>query len=208
MRTPGVRSIRITLLVGLATIVASLAVVLGNGAPRLTGSNNIPAAELLEELPPHGGRHCQDGEELAQRTAALRLSLQSTEGPPIRVVALADGHAVASGRRAAGWSGSSVVVPLSRTPHRDVPVRICVEVGPSSEHVDMLGATAAGRIRIDGLFAGRPSWWSLAPAIVTRLGRGHAWSGPSVALAAGVLALAAIALALRQLMRVEADEAP
>jgi hypothetical protein len=197
-----------TLLVGLTALAVSVGLTLAHASPRLAGSDDVEATALLRELPPHGGRLCQNGETLPRGTAALRLSLQSETGPPIGVVALAKGRRVAGGQRAPGWGGSSVTVPLSTPPRRDVPLRICIDVGASGEHVDVLGATASGRIRIDDLRAGPESWWSLAPAIVTRLGRGHAWSGPSVAIVAGALMLAAIGLALRQLARVEGGEEP
>lgn len=202
------RSIRITLLVGLAALAVSVALALAHAAPRLAGSDNVEATGLVRELPARGGRLCQDGETLPQGTAALRLSLQSEAGPPIGVVAFAGGRPVARGHRAPGWGGSSVIVPLSAPLRRDLPARVCIGVGASDEHVDVLGATATGRLRIDALRAGRASWWSLAPTIVTRLGRGHAWGGPSVAIIAGALMLAAIALALRQLVRVEGSEEP
>jgi predicted membrane protein DUF2142 len=202
-----VRSVRITLIVGLGLLAASVAVVLAHRSTRLAGSDNTPATALVEELPARGGRLCQGGEILPQGTAALRLSLQSDAGPPIDVLALAGARRVAAGHRAAGWSGSSVTVPLAASVRRDVPVRVCVRVGAGGgEHVDVLGLAASesapGRLRVEDLRAGRASWWSFAPQIVARLGRGHAWSGPSVALVAGLLTLAAIGVALHRLARV------
>lgn len=211
MRTSAVRPVRITLAVGLVVLAVSVLATLTHAAPRLAGSNDVEATAIAGEAPASGWRHCQGGEILPQGTAAVRLALQSGTGPAVGVVALADGRRVAAGRRAPGWGGSSVVVDLRSRPSRELAVRVCVTVGAGADRVDVLGpaaGTMTGPLRIDYLDAGGASWWSRLPAIVTRIGRGHAWSGPSVAIVIAMLMLAAIGLALRQTDRIDEREGP
>jgi hypothetical protein len=201
VRAAALSPVATTLVLGLGVLAASVLAALAPASPRRAGSDNVEVVGLIAKPPTSGWSRCQAGEILPHDAAALRISLASTRGPAVGVAALADGRRVASGRRAPGWSGSSVVVPLAARPHRDVPARVCVTVGASRRHVGVLGTPASppapARMRIDYLRAGRESWWSLLPTIGARLGRGHAWSGPSVAIVTALLIVAVIALALR-----------
>lgn len=201
MRTAGLSPLAVTLVLGLGACAAGIFAVLAPATQRRAGSDDVEVTALVAEAPAGGSARCQGGELLPRDAAALRISLRSARGPALGVVALAGGRRVASGRRAAGWSGASVVVPLADRPARDVAARVCVTLGASGSRVDVLGSPAAppapARMRIDYLRAGRESWFSLLPSIAARLGRAHAWSGPSVAIAVALLTALAVALALR-----------
>jgi hypothetical protein len=201
VRTVALRPVAITFALGLGVLAASVLAGLAPAFPRLAGSDNVAVTALIDKTSTSGWSRCQADEILPHDAAALRISLLSRRGPAVGVAVLAGARPVASGRRAPGWSGLSVVVPLAARPTRDVPVQVCVTLGKSRGQVGVLGSPATpaapARMRIDYLRAGRESWWSLAPMIAARLGRGQAWSGPSVAVAAAVLTAAAIALALR-----------
>lgn len=201
MRTAALSPVVTTFALGLGVLAASVLIGLAPASQRRAGSDNVAVIALLAQPPTSGWSRCQAGEIVPRDAAALRISLRSARGPAVGVEALADGRRVASGRRAPGWSGASVVVPLAARPRQDVPARVCVTVGASRRRVDVLGSPASppapARMRIDYLRAGRESWSSLLPTIVTRLGRGHVWGGPSMAVVIALLTVAAIALALR-----------
>jgi hypothetical protein len=204
------RAVRTALAVGLAVLAVSIAATLPHALRRLLGSNDVRTLVGFEADPVRVLRLCQRDELLPRGTAAVRLSLSSGRrpGPAVRVSAIAGGRPVASGYRAAGWRQATLVVPLRDAVARDVLARVCVAIaaGPPV-NVAVTAAPGEGetRLRIDELHAGRDSWWSFLPTIVHRIGLGHAWSGPSVALVVALLTLAAVGLAVRQVARAEGD---
>jgi hypothetical protein len=143
-------------------------------------------------------------------------------GPP-RPALEAELMAAGSGTRLAGgvavWSRDRATVALRPPLAREGPVRVCLRLGGGGARgggarVELLGAPAdraggatddgqplGGRFRVEYLPAHPRSWWAFAPTVVARIGRGHPWSGGSVALAAALLALLSIGLAAWLLVR-------
>jgi hypothetical protein len=202
------RAVRVALALGLAALAVSIAVTLPHASRRLLGSNDVRTLVGFEADPVRVLRLCQREELLPRGTAAVRLSLSAVRrpGPAVRVSAVAGGRQVAGGSRAAGWRQAALVVPLRRIVARDVVARVCVAIAagpPVNVAVTAAPGEGVTRLRIDELPAGRDSWWSFLPTIVHRIGLGHAWSGPSVALAVALLTLAAVALAVREIDQAE-----
>lgn len=207
-------------LLGACALAAALAAVLSHRATRLAGTDDVGTQATLTTHAAGGGgrlRTCQPGELLPGDAAAVRISLERVANaatPAVRVAFEARGRTVASGALAAGWSGTSPRVPLRRSaPARDVRGRLCVEVAPGGgfalkgaaqqpEAPQPPAAGLPGRFRADYVRAGRASWWSLAPLVVARMGRGHAPGGAWAVALVAVLTLAALAIAARLLASV------
>lgn len=204
-------------LLGAGALALALAAVLSHRATRLAGTDDVDTQATLTAQGAGGLRTCQRGELLPADAAAVRISIGPVANagtPSVRVAFEARGRAVASGALAPGWSEPSPSVPLRRrSPARDVRGRLCVEVGRDGGFA-LKGAGAQqvapqppasglpGRFRADYVRAGRESWWSLAPVVVTRMGRGHAPAGAWAVVLVAVLTLAAFAVAARLLARV------
>jgi len=201
----------VALVAGLVALAAAVAVTLSRAPVRQAGSNDVEATTFLRIVPVTGGRWCQDGELLPDGTASARLWLQTTghPGPAVRVTALAGGRTIASGTQAAGWSGTRLAVALRPALRRDAVARVCVALAHGARvaivgappRTEPAGARLPAQMRIEYLRAGRTSWWAFAGTIADRMGLGHAWSGPTLALAVAALALAAAALSVRELAR-------
>lgn len=214
---------RITLAIGLTLVVAGLVATLSHAAVRRTGANGMPAKTSFGTTA-GAPKICQPGERIPSGTAALRVSLVGTsQAPPRLSVSLLRGDATqASGaaarwdRPSASWHGGSVVlVPLAPTLRDDVFGSVCIRLPRggaqqyglmgvptyADEGTTVNGQHLPGRLHFDYLQAGERSWWSLAPALARRIGRGHAWSGPSVALLVALLMLTSIVLGAWQLSR-------
>lgn len=175
---------------------------------RLRTNNVVPS--LVNTL--HGSHLiCQTQEVLPAGTAAVHLSLTRHAVTPALTVTVLDettGAPLAAGR-IVRWDRAGARVALHPRPSRELPARVCFRLrAPESAAIDLVGAAArelpsatdrgqetGGRIRIDYLATREQSGWPLASTVVTRIGRGHAWSGRSVALVAALLLLSSIAVA-------------
>jgi hypothetical protein len=159
---------------------------------------------------------CQAGEQIPSGTAAVRISLVANGPAPSVVVSSGDGTSVSGSGAHAHAEGSMVVVPLARQLRRDAEGDVCVKLPAGPQRYGLIGTATdpefaategseplPGRLHLEYLTAGTHAWWSSVPTFVRRLGRGHAWSGPSVALLVALLMLAPIALAAWQLTRDE-----
>lgn len=215
---------RLTLAIGLAVLAVSLVATLSHATERRTGTNGLPA-RVLFGIAPGRATICQQGERIPSGTAAIRISLLvSSQTTPRLAVELSRGDVVrATGAAGARWdrasatwySGSAVRIPLAPTLRGDVVGDICIRLlAGRSEQYGLLGIptalgegatedgrSLAGRLHVEYLAAGDHSWWSFAPTLVGRIGRGHAWSGPSVGLLVALLMLTPIALGAWQLSR-------
>jgi hypothetical protein len=210
---------RVVLAICFPLLAAGLVATLSHAAARRTGTNGMPANGVVAVAAPGSGTICQQDEWIPSGTAAVRLSLiaRSHALPPRLAVVLSDGD-VAHRSSAAGarWDGdTSMVVPLARTLRAEIAGgSICVSApAGGSEQYGLLGVATAGeaatatgralpgRLHVEYLAAGEQSWWSFAPTLARRVGRGHAWSGPSVALLVALLMLAPIVLGAWQLSR-------
>jgi hypothetical protein len=214
---PSRRAVAITLAVGLALLAAGVAAVLSQRGVHAAATNRVTASEALSTTAPPT-RYCQRGEHVPAGTAAVRASLGSLSPTAPRIELLvrdASGVRARSSVSGARWSRHAVVVPLSRPLADEVDGRICIRLAPTAAHERVrlygqapdlsaeveAGAVQAGRARFEYLYSGRMSWWAFGGTVVDRIGRGHVFSGRSVALAAALLALLSIALASWQLVR-------
>jgi hypothetical protein len=208
----------IALAASIALGVIALIVLLSGSAPRLAGTNDVvPAARIGNRS--HGGQICQRGETLPADTAAIRISLGAPAGrggPQVGiVVGTATGSSLTQGRRAAGWAGSSVTVPVHRVTRATGDTTACVLIGTGAPVVLAIGqptpplmpamsgrVPVPGAMRLDYLRAGRESWWSYAPAVAQHIGFGRGTLGGTwVSFAIVLLVLAATAAAMRELFR-------
>ncbi len=202
------RSARAALAAGLALTAIAAAIVLSQSPEVVAGTNAIePGLNRLASVP-GSGRACQTGETLPAGSSAIRLSLAASAGPRIHVTVLSGNGVVAHGESAPGWIGDVVTVPLtpvSRTVRR---ATVCVAFTGADELVSFLGAqtparTAAtngtsvlpGRIAIEYLRRGSPSWWSLASGVARHMGLGRAWAGTWIVLLVAALMAASVAIA-------------
>jgi hypothetical protein len=213
----------LTLAVGLVLIAAGLVATLSHAAKRRTGTNGMPAKVLLGTTP-GAGTICQAGERIPADTAAVRVALVGDARIAPRVaVALTRADAVlATGAAGARWERtgalrSAVVVPLGQPLRGAAFGSICFRLrGGAALQYGLLGVQTVpgegatedgrelpGRLHLEYLAAGERSWWSLAPTLARRLGRGHAWSGPSVGVLLLLLALTSIGLCAWQLSRTD-----
>jgi len=205
-----------TLAVGALVLATAIAVALSHASVRRTGTNDVVISGIVDTL--HGAhRLCQDGELLPAGTTALELTVTGRRRPALAVELLdpATGAPVAAGTTDA-WGEASATVRLRPRSVHERGVRVCVRLRtPGSGASAMLygepaageqsatddGQRLGGRLRVDYVGTGSPSWASFAPTVVARIGRGHAWSGTSVALVATLLTLLSISLAAWLLAR-------
>jgi len=206
----------LTLGIGFALIAACVAATLSHAVERRTGTNQLPAREYLQPPAFAADTICQSSELVPAGTAALRFRAYATSHAPLRLTLTLAGDSGQDVGTAARWEGDdAIVVPLAHVLRHETVADVCIALhrsnptqlvlrgvptGPgegATRNGDLLG----GRMHFDYLAARRASWWSQLPTLVRRLGRGHAWSGPSVALLAALLMLAPIALSAWQLTR-------
>jgi hypothetical protein len=212
------RARRLTLAVGLVLIAGGLIATLSGDAERRTGTNGIPATVFLGQVTA-GNTLCQAEERIPSGTAALRFTAVSTShAAPQLTVTLARGGVVQAKSSDARWDGDdAIVVPFARPLRAGAFAEVCVRLRAADprpygfmgvrtylgEGASQDGQPLAGRMHLEYLSAGSGSWWSFVPTIARRLGRGHAWSGASVALLAVLLMLTPIAVSAWQLSRDE-----
>lgn len=124
----GIRALR-----AFAPAVAIVAAAAAPAGARVLATNGVAQDELISNGV--GVMHCQVGERVPRGTGAVRISLRANtgSGPVVAVAALVDERAVAGGARAAGWSGSSVVVPLRPAPRRPLTATLCMTTAPEAE---------------------------------------------------------------------------
>jgi hypothetical protein len=187
----------IALGVGLVLIVIGIGIVMAKSPPVVARSNAVPLEAALAEVST-AYEACQADEVLPSRTIAIRLSLEATFGPTVRVRVLHDGVTLTSGAQAAGWNRQSVTVPVRPLPRTVAGVRVCFAMSPKDETVRINGSTRGGpagqAIRLEYMRPGHRTWWALAPSVARRMAFGRATNGVWIVLvvAAAMVALAAI----------------
>jgi hypothetical protein len=210
------RARRLMLAIGLVLIAGGVAATLAHDAERRTGTNGIPATVFLGTMA-HGEALCQTDEHIPRGTAALRFTAVSTSrAVPQLTVTLARGGVVQAKSSDAHWEGGdAIVVPFERPLDAGAFVEVCVRVHAAEqrpyafmgvetylgEGASKDGQPVPGAMHVEYLSAGGGSWWSFAPTLMRRLGRGHAWSGAPVVALAALLMLTPIALSAWQLSR-------
>lgn len=142
------RSVEITLVVGVGLMAAVGAVTLTRAPPRVVRAVAQEARIGREERVPLALTTgditiCQSDEVLPAGVSGIRLWMRAFFGAPVRVAAYSGSRALTEGSRGAGWTGQSVTVPIEPVDRTTSNVRLCFALGPNSEPVVVLGALAA-----------------------------------------------------------------
>lgn len=219
------KSVKITLAVGIALIAVAVAFTLTRSPPRvLRGSWHGTEAEL--GAPTGDAAMCQDNEVLPAGTTAVRLAMWAFVGARVRVVAYDGTRVLTEGSRGPDWTSTSVTVPVRSVRSTTSGVRLCLAIGPNSEPILVLGDNAPpaeaavelsanapaprsasleerlpGRMHVEYLGSGTGSWWSRISSVAQHVGLGRAYSGTWIAALIGALMIAVGALALRLTLR-------
>jgi hypothetical protein len=197
----------IVLAIGLALIAAGIGMTLTRSPATLAGTNSV-AAQIKVAVTNHNSNACEAGGVLPAGVSAIRLSLSAIIGPRVSVTALAGTHVVTGGARGAGWTGGSVLIPVSDVTRPVRNVRICFSLSDLNGNVEVLGEDAPpalaaasttgealqGRFRIEYVRPGHTSWLALVSSIATHFGFGRSPSGEWVVWVTVIAVLAMIAL--------------
>jgi hypothetical protein len=205
-----------TLAVGALALAGGLVATLSHATVHPAGTNDIVPIGVVDTLRA-GHELCQEGERAPAATATIELTATRSGPDAALAVAVAGASATRARPVAAAWpDGETAVVPLRPPVARERAIRLCLRLSGRAHGATVMlygapaereasatddGQPLGGRMRLDYLPASAQSWWTLAPTVVTRIGRGRAWSGSSVALLAALLTLTSIALAAWLLAR-------
>lgn len=224
------RSVKVTLVVGVALLAAVCAVALTRSPPSVarvgvpTGDTRAtPLGKVLGDI-----AICQSGETLPAGVSGVRVGMWAFYGAKMHVRVYSGSRILTEGSRGPNWTGTSVTVPVKPVDREASGVEVCIGVGPNSQPLLLLGlstparesATAAvgvhsptpaaaasrhtllgGRIGLEYLAAGRGSWWSRVSSVVKHMGLGRSYSGPWIAFLVAALMAAVGALAIRLTLR-------
>jgi hypothetical protein len=211
---PG-RAVVVTVAASLAVVVLVVVVALSDRDVHLAGTNNVFDRFPVATLEPRD-ELCEQHEVVPADAAAVRFSVAPGSGTPggaLRVRVLDDdGRAISRGRRAGGWGGDYVDVPIAPVQRTLGDAQVCVENrgapaltlrGYAVE--PRLGFTLRGdrvdqQVRLTYLRAEAENWWSVSRVIAHRLGLGKgevfgawvpfAWLAALLAMSAVVVSLA------------------
>jgi hypothetical protein len=216
------------LVVGAMLIAVGVAVALAQKPPRLVriGAPGVKAigksgATLLGVFSTEAVL-CQSGEVLPAGVNAVRISIWAFYGADVRVMAYQGSRLLTVGSRGPNWTGTSVTVPVRPLAHSVSGVRLCFELRPNQEPLELLGTvtpraqaaedlgtaspahpTAAGenpspgRLAIEYLAPGRASWSSRITTIMRNMGFGRFYSGTWIVFLIAALMAAVTGLAVR-----------
>ena len=223
---------KITIVLGLVVLAVVGAITLMDAPPRVVRSvgrelvgrgENVPIGFTTSHLVV-----CQTNEALPAGVVGVRLWMRAFYGTPVHLALYHGSHILATGAHSAAWTGQSVTVPVTPLSHEVANVALCFAIGPNSEPVTILGASAparlravaarsgnlsepgigvtegeplAGQIEVEYLAAGNGSWWSRVVAVARRMGLGRAVTGTWIALLAAALMAATATLAIRHALR-------
>jgi hypothetical protein len=207
------RSVKVTLAVGLALIIVALVFALAQAPLTVAGTNSIPA-KVDDELERGDVSSCQPSGTLLAGTSAIRIAIEARAvGPMVRVRVISGSHTISEGDQAAGWgSAPTVTVPIKSLSHAVENASICTSVGPTVEPFRFSGTQVSGpaataeklqdvTLRMEYLRPGPSAWWSLASSIAYHMGLGRAASGTWIVFLALALMLAVAILASRLTLR-------
>jgi hypothetical protein len=203
------KSVRVTIALGIALLLAVCAVTLTRSPPRVV--RGAPPANGELGAVSTSSQVCQADEVLPRGVSAIRVSLDAYYGAQVRLAVFSGSRVVAGGRRGPEWTGSSVTVPVKPLSHTVAPATVCVHIGPNSEGIYYFGHEApaksaavangttrlAGRLSVEYLAGGEGSWWSRILSVARHMGLGHALTGTWVALLIAALMATVGLLALR-----------
>lgn len=224
------RSVTVTLLVGVALLAAVGAVTLTRSPPRVVrvgvpGGDAHSAGLAAEAI---DFTTCQPDEVLPAGVSGIRIALWAFYGANVHVRVYSGSQILTEGSRGADWTSDSVTVPVKPVDHSTSGVELCFGVGPNSQPILMLGSGAprqeaasidlgddsptpavaasdkelvGGRVGVEYLAAGTGSWWSRVLSVARHLGLGRSYSGTWIALLLAALMVAVAALAIRLTLR-------
>jgi hypothetical protein len=199
--------VRVGLAAGLVSIAVALAVVLTRPPLVVAGSNEV-APNFAITFTRGGETICQPGGTLPQGTKAIRVSLSPNIGPRVRLKVFSGSKVITEGERDPGWGvDETVLVSVKRVAHTASNTRICTDIGPAVEGVQVngelvpVGGGKAIRLRMEYLRPGQSSWLSLAPSIANHMGLAHAPGGAWVGYAAIAVMIAVCGFASRLVLR-------
>jgi hypothetical protein len=218
---------------GAAIIVVVTAFALTQSPPRLVriGAPGVKAlspsgASLVGTA--HGETTvCQSGEVLPAGISAIRVSIWAFYGAHVHVMAYSGSTLLTQGSRGPNWTGDSVTVPVRPLSHNIAGARVCIQIKPNTQVMQLLGPAtkpqqaavslargfspahptpageraAPGRLAIEYLAAGHGSWWSRIPAVAQHLGLGRFYSGTWIVLLIAALMVIVGVLAVRLTLR-------
>jgi hypothetical protein len=207
------RSVRIALVCGLTLVALAVGLTLTRSPTTVIATDGLSREAYIAQTS-SSARGCQGEERLPAGTSAIRLTLAANIGPDMTVTATVGGALLTHGTRGAGWTGTSVTVPVHPVAHTTPRVRICFSLEHPVEAVKIFGrktpgaiaiASGAqklpGRVGVEYLRQSSSSWLSLVPAIVRRMGGGHAWPGSWIVFALLVGMAGSGALLCRLILR-------
>jgi hypothetical protein len=209
------RSVKIALAAGLTLMSIAVGLTLLHSPMSLAGANkSANSVGTVLASTTHGATYCQAHEVLPRSSSAIRIWIDAAAGPRVRLLVFHAGRGITAGERDSNWIGGSVTVPVKPLPRtvRDVTVcasfrlrdeTILVQGSPTSAAIATHsgGKALPGRMWIDYLRPGGPSWASLTPAVIRHMGLGRAGGGTWVVYFALVLLLAVAAIASGAVLR-------
>jgi hypothetical protein len=184
MRFDRLITARLALVVGLAVLVGGIFLTLSSSAN--TVSSNGTRAEATEELA--STTVCQYG-PVPRATTAVRPFFSDVGGGPAITVTLKEGSKIiASGRHAAGWTGTGVEIALDRPASlsrrglicfgvAELPVEIMGEVPNNVAQAD----SSSLRMSVEYISGHSGSWLARARTVVRHFGLGRPASGAVLA---------------------------
>ncbi len=203
------RSVAITLAVGLTLMMLAIVVVLAGSPVTVAGTNSVPPTVNLE-LEKGDVSSCQPAGTLPRGTSAIRIAIEARAvGPAVTARVFSGSRLLTEGRQAGGWGAApTVTVPVRALAHAFNDARICTIVGPTVEpfrfrgtmrHTPTTNAVKLQDItlRMEYLRPDQKSWWSLASSVAYHMGLGRAASGTWIVFLALALMLVVAVLASR-----------
>jgi hypothetical protein len=198
--------------VGLSLMLALAvgALVLTRSPPRVVGA----AAEETEELGSTvtSATACEPS-KVPAGISAVRLTLATLFGPGVDVKIYSGSRLVTEGKRAPGWAGGAVTIPVKPVDRAYTKARLCFAILRNSEPLALIGSsstiqTAAvspsgrlkGRFGIEYLALGH-DWWSQIDSVVNHMGFGHFVGGIWVVILLACCMTAVVVLVVGAAMR-------
>ncbi len=141
------RSVQVTLAVGVGLLVVVAAVTLTRAPPRVVRAVAVNERVGREEHVPlvqtvGDTTVCQSEAVLPAGVSGIRVWLRSVFGAQVRLTVSSASGVLAQSSRAPTWTGQSVTVPVRPLAQASSVVRLCVAIGPNSEPVVLLGGLA------------------------------------------------------------------
>ncbi len=175
-----------TIICGVLCILGIATLEMSHSAPRLAGTNDIPAAAIVANVPA-GQKLCQPGVVIPPDGAAIQLEIFTFDKPmPTVHVTVADAKGAIVDRGTVEPGGPQGLTLIRLNKPRPVSGRLCLTAtrpialagqgvpgGPTSQTLN--GTPQAAAIAVMVMRPGKESWWQLLPTVIRRFGYGK-WS--------------------------------